>query len=173
MCAPRLRNKLSEEDGEINLGLSEVRHGIPRIERLHGREALKTDIRRKHSREVEAGRLDDVSRRGEHGNASVFQLSSPEPGKGALRSESSKAQRVVRLEGHGGTGHVLEGREGSSPVDLREFRGEVRFGQRGTTIAVVFVGTNLTFFAGAKALAMPTHAEIKAAVFIFVLLESL
>ena len=90
-----------------------IRNRRPGIQRLHGAQTFETDIVAEHTGEMHTGTLNEVSSGGKHGNAGMLQLSSTEPGEGAVRSQSGEAQRIVSREGKCGAWHIIDGIERS------------------------------------------------------------
>ena len=109
MSSLGLGDELGEEDSDINLLLAGLGDGAPGIEGLHGRKGLEGDVLRggQHAGEMEAGALHEVARGGKHGATGVLELSGTEPGESGVRAKIGKAEGIECLEGHRGTGHVV------------------------------------------------------------------
>lgn len=82
-----LGDQLSDEDGGEDLCLSSDRDSRPCVRRAHGREGFEANVTGEHAWEVNSGGVDEVSGGGNHGNASVFELSGAHPEESLIASD--------------------------------------------------------------------------------------
>ncbi|VEU34854.1 unnamed protein product [Pseudo-nitzschia multistriata] len=88
--------------------LTSFRNGIPSIKRLHAGKGFERNILAEHTREMESGGLDKVSRGSKHSNTTVLQFGGTEPSEGFLTSEIGESQRIEALEWGCESGHLVQ-----------------------------------------------------------------